>query len=86
MTLEKVADELSTDLLTGYPTGYLYSSSRQHFLLMSILSALERAVSDLNFVEVLDLYDLLTKYKTERLFYRGGSVCSSGETIETVFR
>ncbi|UTN90382.1 hypothetical protein [Klebsiella phage vB_KpnS_Uniso31] len=52
MTLEKVADELSTDLLTGYPTVYLYSISRQHFLLMSILSALERAVSDLNFVGV----------------------------------
>lgn len=33
-----------------------------------------------------DLYSLLTKYKTERLFYRGGSVCSSGSAIETVFR
>lgn len=33
-----------------------------------------------------DMYSLLTKYKTERLFYRGGSICSSGSTIETVFR
>ncbi|WOZ53519.1 hypothetical protein pKMKP103_CDS0070 [Klebsiella phage pKMKP103] len=52
MTLEKVADELSTDLSTGYPTVYLYSSSLQHFLLMSILSALERALSDLILGEV----------------------------------
>ncbi|WWD14159.1 hypothetical protein CPL00363_CDS0145 [Klebsiella phage Torridgeon] len=52
MTLEKVADELSTDLLTGYPTVYLYSISQQHFLLMSILRGLGSVLSDLIFVEV----------------------------------
>ncbi|WWD14660.1 hypothetical protein CPL00368_CDS0148 [Klebsiella phage DevonBitter] len=52
MTPQSIGSELSTDLLTGYPTVYLYSISQQHFLLMSILSALERALSDLILGEV----------------------------------
>lgn len=33
-----------------------------------------------------DLYEMFKRYKTERLFMYAGSIRSSGETIETVFR